>query len=180
MGSGPVTWSAQQRERTRTWSKSQIPVKTWRNTLLDMLATPEIEAILAFGAGAHQVVDLWPGAAGRFVAPLTHPSAKNDAATLQNWNQNEVARARGDCQRDWAALIDEFAAMRSESVALVAGLQETDLERGGRHPKVGLLRVRDLLHEWVHHDRNHIRQMLANVQAVVWPHMGNAQRFSGD
>ena len=53
-----------------------------------------------------------------------------------------------------------------------------DLGRGGAHPKVGLLRVSDLLHEWVHHDRNHIRQMLANVQAYAWPHMGNAQRFS--
>jgi hypothetical protein len=39
--------------------------------------------------------------------------------------------------------------------------------------------VADLLHEWVHHDRNHLKQLLANVQAFVWPHMGNAQRFSG-
>jgi hypothetical protein len=30
----------------------------------------------------------------------------------------------------------------------------------------------------VFHDRNHIRQMLANVQAFAWPNMGNAQRFS--
>jgi hypothetical protein len=30
----------------------------------------------------------------------------------------------------------------------------------------------------MHHDRNHLRQLLANVQAGVWPHMGNAQRFS--
>ena len=26
------------------------------------------------------------------------------------------------------------------------------------------VRVGDLLHEWVHHDRNHLRQILANVQ----------------
>lgn len=43
-----------------------------------------------------------------------------------------------------------------------------------------MLRVRDLLQEWVHHDRNHVRQALANVQAYVWPAMGNTQRFSGD
>jgi len=60
----------------------------------------------------------------------------------------------------------------------VAGLDARVFERGGRHPKVGDLRVRDVLHEWVHHDRNHIRQILANVQAYVWPQMGNAQRFS--
>jgi hypothetical protein len=43
---------------------------------------------------------------------------------------------------------------------------------------VGRLTVRDLLYEWVHHDRNHLRQILANVQAFAWPHMGNARRFS--
>jgi hypothetical protein len=38
--------------------------------------------------------------------------------------------------------------------------------------------VDELLNEWVHHDRNHARQILANVQAYVWPHMGATQRFS--
>jgi hypothetical protein len=60
----------------------------------------------------------------------------------------------------------------------VAGLAPGDLAEGGRHPSVGHLRIADLLAEWVHHDRNHLRQMLANVQAFVWPHMGNAQKFS--
>jgi len=102
----------------------------------------------------------------------------SDTPALAAWDQNEVARARRDCERDAQALVDEFARLRRESVALVAGLGAADLGRGGRHPKVGLLRVGDLLHEWVHHDRNHLRQMLANVQALAWPHMGNARRFS--
>jgi DinB superfamily len=76
------------------------------------------------------------------------------------------------------ALLDELARLRRESVTLVAGLGPVDLERDGRHPKVGLLRVSDLLHEWVHHDRNHLKQILSNVQAYTWPHMGNAQKFS--
>ena len=46
------------------------------------------------------------------------------------------------------------------------------------HPEVGLLRVDELLGEWVHHDRNHIRQLLAVTQARVWGQMGNARRFS--
>ena len=46
------------------------------------------------------------------------------------------------------------------------------------HPDVGPLRVDELLGEWVHHDRNHVRQMLAVSQARVWPQMGNARRFS--
>ena len=60
----------------------------------------------------------------------------------------------------------------------MAALAPGDLAKGGRHPAVGHLRIADLLAEWVHHDRNHLRQMLANVQAYVWPHMGNARRFS--
>lgn len=63
-------------------------------------------------------------------------------------------------------------------MALARGLGPADLGRAGRHPKVGPLRVCDVLHEWVHHDRSHIRQMMANVQALAWPHMGNARRFS--
>jgi len=103
-----------------------------------------------------------------------------DRPAVQTWEQNEVARARGDCERPMAALLEELAGLRRESAALVSGLREPDLDRGGEHPKVGFLRVRDLLQEWVHHDRNHIRQALANVQAYVWPAMGNSQKFAGD
>jgi hypothetical protein len=103
---------------------------------------------------------------------------ESDTPALEGWDQDAVARARNDCRRDWASLYQEFIQLRSVSVAQVARLAPADLPRGGTHPKVGLLTVSDLLHEWVHHDRNHIRQMLANVQAHAWPHMGNAQRFS--
>ncbi|MBI2493671.1 MAG: DinB family protein [Candidatus Rokubacteria bacterium] len=104
----------------------------------------------------------------------------SDTPALEAWDAEAVARARRDCERDWTALVDELARLREESAALVAGLGAADLARAGRHPAVGLLRVGDLLQEWVHHDRNHLRQILANVQAYVWPAMGNAQRFSQD
>jgi hypothetical protein len=103
-----------------------------------------------------------------------------DTPRLEAWDQNEVARARHDCDRDVDALLVEFAQLRDASVALVKGLRQEELERAGEHPKVGRLRVADLLQEWVHHDRNHVKQVLANVQACVWPHLGNARRFSED
>ena len=102
----------------------------------------------------------------------------SDRPALEAWSQTEVAKARGDCVQPVAALLDELARLRRDSATLVRGLGEAELERGGRHPKVGFLRVHDLLQEWVHHDRNHIRQALANVQAYVWPSMGAAQKFS--
>ena len=45
---------------------------------------------------------------------------------------------------------------------------------------MGNLSVGDIVSEWVRHDRNHLKQLLANVQAYVWPQMGAAQGFSGD
>ena len=97
---------------------------------------------------------------------------------LRSWDQAAVARERNDCARDLRALLAELAGLRADAVSLVAGLDEADLARGGRHPQVGYLRIDNLLHEWINHDRNHVRQIYANVQAYVWPRMGNAQRFS--
>jgi DinB superfamily len=99
---------------------------------------------------------------------------------LEGWDQNEVARGRRDDLKPAAKLVAELERMRAESVVLVRGLKPGDLTRGGQHPKVGWLRVEDLLQEWVHHDRNHIKQIFGNVQAFAWPHMGNAQKFGGE
>jgi hypothetical protein len=74
----------------------------------------------------------------------------------------------------------EWMGQRTRAIAMVRGLRADQLDRACLHGKVGELRVRDLLHEWVHHDRNHTKQILANVQGRVWPHMGNAQKFTGE
>jgi DinB superfamily len=112
---------------------------------------------------------------GRIRTILSHAEP-----SLLGWDQQAVARERKDCQRPASELLGEFEALRADSVSLVQTLSAADLERGGTHEKVGYLRVNDLLHEWVHHDRNHFRQLQANVQAYVWPSMANAQRFAGE
>jgi hypothetical protein len=113
------------------------------------------------------------GFAGRIRQILDRPGLG-----LTAWDQEAVAAARRDHEREPSALLDELAALRAAAADLVSGLGAADLSKHGEHPKVGRLLVSDLLHEWVHHDRNHMRQMLANLQAYVWPHMGNARRFS--
>jgi hypothetical protein len=99
---------------------------------------------------------------------------------LAAWDQQAVARTRQDCGRPTLELLREFTDVRADSVRLVTGLEPSDLERAGEHEKVGQLRIADLLHEWVHHDRNHLKQMLTNIQAYVWPNMANAQKFVGE
>ncbi len=101
-----------------------------------------------------------------------------DEPQLQGWDQAGISRARRDCERDPEDLLNEFESVRRESLELIRSLKSDQLERGGMHPKVARLTVNDLLHEWVHHDGNHLRQAYANVQAYVWPDMGNARRFS--
>jgi hypothetical protein len=103
---------------------------------------------------------------------------ESDEPTLRGWDQVEVARVRDDCHRKPSVVLAELLAIRKESVALVRSLGPEQMTRGGIHERVGRLTVTELIYEWVHHDRNHLRQALANVQAYVWPLMGNAQRFT--
>ena len=74
----------------------------------------------------------------------------------------------------------EFMGVRNDGIRLVRSLKAADLSRGIEHPKVGRLLIRDLLHEWIHHDRNHTRQLLQIAQERAWPHMGNSQKFKGE
>jgi len=97
---------------------------------------------------------------------------------LEHWDPPAVAAAREDHRRDGIALAAEFATLRADGIALVRSLTPDDLDRFGRHPDVGELRVRELLGEWVFHDRDHVRQLLEVTQSRVWAQMGNAQRFS--
>jgi hypothetical protein len=113
------------------------------------------------------------GFVGRMRAAL-----EADRPTFEPWDQPAVAAARRDAERDPEALVAEFLAGREESLAFVADLGGNAWQRAGLHPQVGPLSISDLLHEWVHHDREHVAQMMAASQALVWPAMGNARRFS--
>ena len=99
---------------------------------------------------------------------------------IQSWDQAQVARDRKDCERMSQSLWMEFMGLRHDSIALVRSLKPADMDKSGTHPKVGLLRVRDLLQEWPYHDRNHTRQLLYIQQERVYPDMGNSQQFVGE
>jgi len=101
-----------------------------------------------------------------------------DEPDLRTYDRDGIQKTRNDCARNPKELAKEMLVVRSQSLELVRALRRDQIERGGTHPEVGRLKVEDLLHEWVHHDGNHLRQALANVQAYVWPSMGNARRFS--
>ena len=101
-----------------------------------------------------------------------------DGVAEEGWDQLAVAAARRDWERPVAGVIDEFRTGRREGIALVRSLRADELDRHAVHARVGVVTVSDLLQEWVFHDRNHIRQLLANAQARVWPAMGGTRRFT--
>ena len=113
------------------------------------------------------------GFAGRIGRILTQ-----NGVAERGWDQIATAAARRDNDRTVREILAEFTAGREAGIVLAAGLQPDDLDRYAMHDKVGRVTVRNLLHEWVFHDRNHVRQLLANAQARAWPAMGNAQLFS--
>lgn len=175
-------------------TESRPPVEPERIAeLLAASATTVVTELLALGddAGWRPVPGEWSanecvghlieaerrGFAGR-IRHILSVSANRPPVHLDGWDPPAVAESRRDDLRSGAELAAEFESLRTESLGLVRGLRASDLERAGDHPEVGMLRVDELLGEWVHHDRNHVRQMLAVTQARVWGQMGNARRFS--
>lgn len=118
------------------------------------------------------------GFAGRIRRILDAPA--DAPAALIAWDPPAVAETRRDHERPGSSLATEFAALRAASVEMVRALTADDLDRFGIHPHVGTLHVGELLGEWIHHDRNHIRQLLEVTQHRVWGQMGNARRFSAE
>lgn len=116
------------------------------------------------------------GFAGRIRRILA--SASGSEPDEPGWDQPSVAAARGDCTRPAGALVEELRASRADAAALVRSLRREDLDRAAVHRAVGRVTVRELLNEWVFHDRNHLRQLLKSAQARAWPVMGNTRRFT--
>jgi hypothetical protein len=100
-----------------------------------------------------------------------------DNPAFVGWDQPSVAAARGDCAKSPDELLAEFLPLRAEGIDLILGLTPEDLDRAGHHNVVGRLTAGEIATEWVYHDRNHLRQLLAIGQSMAWPQMGNARRF---
>ena len=119
------------------------------------------------------------GFAGRVRAILA-ADRPDIPADLEAWDPPDgrrgAARPRTASAADLVARVRRAAGGRRRRSS--AACAPEDLARVGMHPDVGPLRVDEVIAEWVHHDRNHIRQLLEVTQSRVWAQMGNARRFS--
>ncbi len=147
----------------------------------------ELSGLDADGASFHPAPGEW--CAKEIVGHLTEADRRgfsgririilaNDRPQLDTWDQPAVATARGDCAKQWPEVLAEFTLVRNDGLALFEELSDADLDRVGIHPEVGELAVRDLLHEWPFHDREHLKQLLENTRQLLWADMGNSRGFS--
>jgi hypothetical protein len=79
---------------------------------------------------------------------------------------DRTAQLHDDQTRPIELLLDDFARLRSESLATLAGWRLTDarLALTGEHPEFGSVTLGQLLATWVAHDLGHIAQ-IARVMA---------------
>jgi hypothetical protein len=63
--------------------------------------------------------------------------------------------------RTLASRLDEFATLRRDNLRDLAAMRvtESDLERRGLHPELGVVTLRQLLATWVAHDLDHVVQI---------------------
>ena len=73
---------------------------------------------------------------------------------------DRFAQVRENEGKTLAMLLDEFAALRAENVAVLRGwrLTEAQLALTGEHPALGTVTLRQLLSTWVAHDLGHLAQ----------------------
>lgn len=73
---------------------------------------------------------------------------------------DRFAQVRESEGKTLAMLLDEFAALRAENVAVLRGwrLTEAQLALTGEHPALGTVTLRQLLSTWVAHDLGHLAQ----------------------
>ncbi len=73
---------------------------------------------------------------------------------------DRFAQVRESEGKTLATLLDEFAALRAENVAVLRGwrLTAAQLALTGEHPALGTVTLRQLLSTWVAHDLGHLAQ----------------------
>jgi hypothetical protein len=74
---------------------------------------------------------------------------------------DRFAQAKQSAGKSLPQLLDEFARLRSETLASLQSLNlpPEDCTRRGRHPELGVVTLAQLLATWAVHDRTHAHQL---------------------
>lgn len=76
--------------------------------------------------------------------------------SIDRYNAAQQERTKDVPARE---LLEQYKEVRSHSVAWVAGLKDEELEIIGRHPFLGMTKIRDMIKMLYIHNQNHYRDM---------------------
>ena len=82
-----------------------------------------------------------------------------DAVPFERFDR--FAQLRESAGKTVPQLLDEFATLRQANLQALASFEidESQLDRRGRHPELGAVTLRQLLATWVAHDLDHVVQV---------------------
>jgi len=94
------------------------------------------------------------------------------------YDQNAQAAAGVYSGKKARQSLVRFKRERARSLALLRRLPRGALERRARHPELGRVSLRQMMHEWAFHDLGHIRQVAELFRArAYYPRMGGWTRY---
>ena len=171
-----------------------MPPKVLKHTALDQLAaTPEILRILMSGVTDQAALekpapDRWSIA--EVLEHLSHVEGHlfrtrldlmlaTDGAAVESYDEKHFEAAGAYAGNDPEEAFAHWEEQREEAVEMLRTLEPEQLERTGRHPKLGVFTIAHLLNYWASHDLGHVRQIaeLARAQ-VFFPESGPFQAIS--
>jgi hypothetical protein len=85
--------------------------------------------------------------------------SKLEEPRLEPYDEQALIRERDPQGADFGALLDEFSALRAQTVELLAGLVHWNWARTGRHAELGRISTRQLVDRALAHDEDHLRQI---------------------
>ncbi len=155
---------------------------TYQQALDLMAATPSaLEAVVA--AVPAEVLDRRPGPEAwsirEILAHMLHVETRviGQRIRLMLCEEEPVLEPApaGPAAGDARDLLAAWLKARSASLAMLRAITPEQLARVGRHPRYGRIAVREHVVEWAYHDLDHLRQILAALQAGLYPDIGGFQ-----
>ena len=74
--------------------------------------------------------------------------------------------------RPASELVEAWRRRRAANLRWIRSLGPSELERVGEHRRWGPISVREHIVEWSYHDFDHFRQLLASLEADLYPSIG--------
>ena len=101
-----------------------------------------------------------------------------DVPLLVSYDQVEAYKSGLYSGKAGFEMLKKFESARGKSFEFLNKIQVSDLDRLGRHPEVGEIKLSQILNLWVFHDFGHIRQIAEIIRAVsFWNGIGNLQIY---